>query len=284
VRPVDRTTDPRPEIGPVTRTSTYVEHLDLHSGDVGQYVLMPGDPGRCEALASHLEDARMVGRNREFTSFTGTLLGRPVSVTSTGIGGPSTATAAEELFRLGAHTLIRVGTSGSMQPWIVPGDLAVLSGAIRDEGTSSHYLPPEFPAVANTDVVVALRDGARDAGAVAHVGIGQSKDAWYGQREPEHMPMPTRLAERWKAWMAGGALCSEMEAATLFVVAATRGIRAGGVMLVYGHPDQSPMTEEEGRRCSIELLNRAAIRGLARLIERDARGETDPFGPARATA
>jgi uridine phosphorylase len=260
----------------MTDPRTYVEHLDLHEGDVGRYVLLPGDPGRCEAIASHFEGARLVGRNREFTTFTGKLGGQTVSVTSTGIGGPSTATAAEELVKLGADTLIRVGTSGSMQPWIVPGDLAVLSGAIRDEGTSSHYLPPEFPAVANTDVVVALRDGARQVGAVAHVGIGQSKDAFYGQREPQHMPMPTRLAERWAAWMAGGALCSEMEAATLFIVASTRGVRAGGVMLVYGHPDQSPMTEAEGRRCSIDLLNRAAIRGLTLLIERDSKSETHP--------
>lgn len=246
-----------------------VEHLELRTGDVGRYVLLPGDPGRCAAIAAYFDDARHVATNREFTTHTGTLLGEKVSVTSTGIGGPSTAIAVEELSKLGADTFIRVGTSGSMQTWIVPGDLAVLSAAIRDEGTSSHYLPMEFPAVANVDVTVALRDGAAAAGATAHVGVGQSKDSFYGQRETDRMPVAVRLHERWSAWVAGGSLCSEMEAATLFIVASTLRVRAGGVMLVYGHPDQRPMTAAESARCDLDLLLRAAIHGVSVLIERD---------------
>lgn len=251
------------------RGRSAVEHLELRRGDVGRYVLLPGDPARCEPIAALFDDARHVATNREFTTWTGSLLGEPVSVTSTGIGGPSTAIAIEELARLGADTFIRVGTSGSMQEWITPGDLAVVSAAIRDEGTSSHYLPIEFPAVADLDVTLALRDGAAAAGATAHVGVAQSKDSFYGQRETVRMPIAPRLRERWAAWMAGGALCSEMEAATLYIVAATLGVRAGGVMLVYGHPDQRAMTAEEAARCDLDLLLRAAIQGLSRLIERD---------------
>lgn len=253
-----------------------VEHLDLRAGDIGRYVLLPGDPGRCAAIAAHFEDARHVASNREFTTYTGTLRGETVSVTSTGIGGPSSAIAIEELTKLGADTFIRVGTSGSMQEWIVPGDLAVVSGAIRDEGTSSHYLPIEFPAVADIDVTVALRDGAVQAGATVHVGVGQSKDSFYGQRETARMPVADRLDRRWAAWMAGGALCSEMEAATLYIVAAALGVRAGGVMLVYGHPDQRPMTGDEAARCDLELLLRAAVAGLSLLIERDGARPTHP--------
>ena len=253
-----------------------VEHLGLATGDVGRYVLLPGDPARCAAIAAHFEDARHVSSNREFTTYTGRLGGETVSVTSTGIGGPSTAIAVEELAKLGADTFIRVGTSGSMQEWITPGDLAVLSGAIRDEGTSSHYLPLEFPAVADVEVTLALRDGARSVGATAHVGVGQSKDSFYGQRESGRMPVAARLQERWIAWMAGGAVCSEMEAATLFIVASTLRVRAGGVMLVYGHPDQRPMTADEAARCDLELLLRAAIAGLEILIDRDHRAAAEP--------
>lgn len=251
-----------------------VEHLALSRGDVGRYVLLPGDPGRCAAIAAHFEEARHVASNREFTTYTGQLAGETVSVTSTGIGGPSTAIAVEELAKLGADTFIRVGTSGSMQPWITPGDLAILSGAIRDEGTSHHYLPIEFPAVADLDVTLALRDGAAAVGATAHVGVGQSKDSFYGQRETDRMPIAPRLHERWSAWMAGGALCSEMEAATLFIVASTLRVRGGGVMLVYGHADQRPMTPEEAASCDLELLVRAAVAGVEILIARDRHAAT----------
>jgi uridine phosphorylase len=256
-----------------------VEHLGLRRGDVGRYVLMPGDPARSELIAAALHDAHQIAWNREFNTFTGYLGDEVVSVTSTGIGGPSTAIAIEELVKLGAHTFVRVGTSGSMQEWITPGDLAILSGAIRDEGTSRHYLPIEFPAIANVDVTVALRDGAVNAGATAHVGVGQSKDSFYGQRESARMPIAGQLAARWSAWMGGGALCSEMEAATLYIVASTLGVRAGGVMLVYGHPDQRPMTPEEASRCDQSLLVRAAIEGLRLLIERD-RGRAAVMRPA----
>lgn len=244
-------------------------HVQLKPGDVGRYVFLPGDPGRCEKIASYFEGPRQVAQNREYNTYTGTLLGEPVSVTSTGIGGPSSAIAMEELTKIGADTFIRVGTSGAMQEWIEPGDLGIVWGAIRDEGTSLHYLPVEFPAVANLDVTLALREGARRTGARAHVGIGQSKDSFYGQHEPGRMPVAQRLHDRWAAWMAGGAICSEMEAATLYIVAASLGVRAGGIMLIAGHPDQRPMTPEESARMDLDVLLRTAIEGLKVLIEAD---------------
>jgi uridine phosphorylase len=246
-------------------------HVQLRPGDVGRYVFLPGDPGRCEAIAAYFDEPRQVAQHREYNTYTGTLLGEKVSVTSTGIGGPSTAIAVEELAKIGADTFIRVGTSGAMQEFIEPGDLGVIAAAIRDEGTSSHYLPIEFPAVANVDVTLALREGARLAGARAHVGIGQSKDSFYGQHEPGRMPVAKRLQERWSAWIAGGALCSEMEAATLYIVASTLHKRAGGIMMIAGHPDQRPMTPEEIARCELDVLLRSAIEGLKVLIEGDRR-------------
>ncbi len=244
-------------------------HIQLRGGDVGRYVMLPGDPGRVEPIAMLLDEPRFVASNREYVTWTGYLDGVEVSVTSTGIGCPSAAIAMEELAKVGADTFVRVGTSGSMQPTINPGELGVISGAIRDEGTSSHYLPIEFPAVADHDVTSALAAGARSTGMTVHVGISQSKDSYYGQHEPGRMPVASRLEDRWTAWMAGGAICSEMEAAALYIVAASIGVRAGGIMMILGHPDQSPMTEAELAAGHVDNLLPSAIAGIRELIARD---------------
>lgn len=244
-------------------------HIDIAPGEVGRYVFLPGDPGRCEPIARLFDEPRLVAQNREYVTWTGYLDGEMVSVTSTGIGCPSAAIAMEELVKVGADTFVRVGTSGSMQPHIQPGDLGVVQGAIRDEGTSSHYLPIEFPAVADLELTRALAVGARSLGKTVHVGISQSKDSFYGQHEPGRMPVAHRLQERWSAWMAGGAICSEMEAAALYIVAATLRVRASGIMMIMGHPDQSPMTDEEMARGSLDNLLPAAIAGMREIIAAD---------------
>ena len=215
-----------------------MHHIHLRRGDVGRYVLLPGDPGRCALIASYFEDARLVAANREYTTYTGTLLGEPVSVTSTGIGCPSTAIAVEELIAVGADTFIRVGTSGGMQLELDPGDLAIVTGAIRDEGTTLHYMPIEFPAVADVEVVAALRQAAQRVGAKAHLGISQSKDSFYGQHQPERMPVAQHLLDRWQAWRMGGAICSEMEAAAIFILGSIYRKRTGGVMLIAANQER----------------------------------------------
>jgi len=246
-------------------------HIALRTGDVGRYVLLPGDPGRCELIASRFHASRLVARNREYETWTGTLDGVPVSVTSTGIGCPSAAIAVEELVRCGADTFIRVGTSGGMQPGMVTGELAIVTAAIRDEGTSSHYLPMEFPALANVDVVLALREAARRIGARARVGVSQSKDSFYGEIEPGRMPIAPHLLERWQAFIGGGAISSEMEASAIFIVAAIQRVRAGGLMVCVGNPT---MTDEEVASSmagfSLDVLIETAVEALRVLIERDA--------------
>ncbi len=244
-------------------------HIQVAEGEVGRYVFLPGDPGRCEPIARLFDDPVLVAKNREYETWTGTLDGERVSVTSTGIGCPSAAIAMEELVKVGADTFVRVGTSGGMQPEINPGDLGVIQAAIRDEGTTSHYLPMEFPAVADIDVTRALATGARTVGRTVHIGISQSKDSFYGQHEPGRMPVAKRLQDRWAAWMAGGAICSEMEAAALYIVASTLRVRAGGIMMIAGHWDQSAMTPEEEKATSLEPLLAAAIAGMRELIARD---------------
>jgi uridine phosphorylase len=244
-------------------------HIELAQGDVGKYVFLPGDPGRCELIASYFDEPQFVARHREYETWSGLLEGEKVSVTSTGIGGPSAAIAMEELVAIGADTFVRVGTSGSMQEHVLPGDIAVVSAAIRDEGTSLHYLPLEFPAVADIALTNALYDATRALDKRVHVGVSQSKDSFYGQHDPKRMPVADRLASRWTAWMGGGALCSEMEAATLYIVASVLGVRAGGIMMVMGHPDQSPMTPAEWEASKVEHLLPAAIEGMKEIIRRD---------------
>ena len=244
-------------------------HIELAPGDVGKYVFLPGDPGRCELIASYFDDPHFVARHREYETWTGYLEGEKVSVTSTGIGCPSAVIALEELVHIGADTFMRVGTSGSMQEHIKPGDLGVISAAIRDEGTTSHYLPIEFPAVADLELTHTLWEVAKASGLTSHLGVSQSKDSFYGQHSPERMPVAKRLAERWQAWMAGGAICSEMEAAGLYIVAQVLGVRATGIMMIMGHPDQSPMTAQEWEASKVDHMIPVAIEGMREIIRRD---------------
>jgi len=248
-------------------------HIHLKKGDAGRYVLLPGDPGRSEMIAKYFDNPKFLAQNREYVSYSGTLLGEKVSVVSTGIGCPSTAIAVEELVAIGADTFIRVGTSGGMQPGIETGDVAIITGAIRDEGTTLHYLPVEFPAVADPDVVWALREGAKRIGMPHHLGISQSKDSFYGEVEPRRMPVDKHLVERWKAWIQGGTICSEMEAAAIFIISSIQRKRAGGVMLMAQIFEAPPQTDEEMKAFmalfDVDRAIRTAVEGLKVLIELD---------------
>jgi len=242
-------------------------HIQMKKGDVGRYVLLPGDPARTDLIAKLFDNAKLIANHREYRTWTGTLLEEKVSVTSTGIGGPSTAIAVEELIAIGADTFIRVGTSGGMQPEQIPGELAITLAAIRDEGTTMHYMPPEFPAVADFDVTQALRQAAIKLDVPYRVGISQSKDSFYGQHEPERMPVSDRLIQRWKAWKMGGAICSEMEAATLFVLGNIYRVRTGGIMLVAANQE----SEDPNIGAVEDLTNLLAVsvEALKILIEQD---------------
>ena len=179
-------------------------HIGLKQGDVGKYVILPGDPKRCAKIAELFEDAHLVADHREFTTYTGYLDGEKVSVTSTGIGGPSVAIAMEELVRCGAEIFIRVGTCGGIRTDVKSGDLVIATGAVRMEGTSREYAPIEFPAVADYHIVQKLEAAAKANGYPCHIGIVQCKDSFYGQHEPEKMPVSYELTQKWEAtWLSG---------------------------------------------------------------------------------
>lgn len=214
-------------------------HTGLGPGDVGRYVLLPGDPGRCEKIARKLDSGRLIAKNREFVTYTGMLDGQKVSVTSTGIGGPSAAIALEELVRCKADTFVRIGTCGGIQEEVKGGDLVIASGAVRMEGTSREYAPIEYPAVANVDVLLALIHAAEHSGLSTHVGVVQSKDSFFGQHEPEKMPAGYDLIKKWEAWKKMGCLASEMETAALFMVGGYLRVRVGACYLVVANQERA---------------------------------------------
>lgn len=241
-------------------------HLKIKKGDVGKYVILCGDPGRCEKIAAYLDDPDFIGSNREYTIYTGKLEGEPVSVCSTGIGGPSAAIALEELIHCGSDTFIRVGTSGGMDPKVLGGDLVIGTGAIRMEGTTREYAPIEFPAVADFQVVQALKEAAGELDFRYHVGVLQCKDSFYGQHEPASMPVGPELQNKWKAWLACGALASEMESAALFIVGSVRRVRVGSIMTVLGNQSRRELGLEDIQCMDTDRAIRTAVLAVRKLI------------------
>ena len=207
-------------------------HIQCGPGDVGRYVILTGDPKRCEKIARYFDDAVLVADNREYITYTGYLKGEKISVTSTGIGGPSASIALEELVACGADTFIRVGTCGGMDIKVKSGDLVIANGAVRMEGTTKEYAPIEYPAVSDFDVLTALRDASAALDMDSHIGVCQSKDSFYGQHDPDKMPVSYELKEKWEAWCRMGCLASEMETAALFIVGSFLRVRVGSILLV----------------------------------------------------
>lgn len=244
-------------------------HIGLRNGDVGKYVILPGDPKRCAKIAEHFEDAVLVADNREYVTYTGYLDGVKVSVTSTGIGGPSAAIAMEELVKAGADTFVRVGTCGGMDIDVQSGDLVIATGAIRMEGTSKEYAPIEFPAVADIGIVNALTDAAEKLNYSTHVGVVECKDSFYGQHNPETMPVSYELLNKWNAWLRLGTKASEMESAALFVVASYLRVRAGSVFLVVANQEREKAGLENPVVHDTEAAIITAVEAIRSLIKKD---------------
>jgi uridine phosphorylase len=244
-------------------------HLKILPGDVGKYVLLCGDPGRCEKIAACFDDPTFVRCNREYNIYSGFLEGEKVSVCSTGIGGPSTAIAVEELIHCEAHTFIRIGSSGGMALAVLGGDVVIGTAAIRMEGTSREYAPLEFPAVADYRLVCALVDGAREAGVRYHVGVLHNKDNFYGQHSPDTMPVRDELKSKWQAFLECGALASEMESAALFVIGSVRRVRCGSVVQVFANQTRRALGLSDPISLDTEAAIQTGVLGLRNIIRMD---------------
>ncbi len=241
-------------------------HTGVGPDDIGKYIILPGDPKRCAQIAEHFDDARLVADVREYVTYTGTLEGQKVSVTSTGIGGPSASIAITELSKCGAHTFIRVGTCGGMQEDIMGGDVVIASGAIRMEGTSREYAPIEFPAVPDVEVMNAIIDAAKRMDIKHHVGVVQCKDSFFGQHEPEIMPVSYELEQKWEAWIRMGCLASEMESAALFIAARFLKVRVGSCFLVVANQERAKKGLPNPQAHDTELAIKTAVEALRSLI------------------
>jgi len=244
-------------------------HLRIQRGDVGRYVIMPGDPKRVPLIARYLSNAVPVADSREFVTYTGYLEGEMVSVTSTGIGGASAAIAMEELHICGADTFVRIGTCGGIKLDVIGGDVVIATGAVRMGGASREYAPIEFPAVADFEVTTALKRAADRLDLRYHIGIVQCKDAYYGQHEPEKMAVGYELRNKWEAWKKLGVLASEMESDTLFVVASNLSVRCGSCMHVVGNQEREALGMDNPMLHDTDRAIRLSVEGVRELILSD---------------
>lgn len=244
-------------------------HIGVGNGDVGRYVFLPGDPKRCAKIAAYFDDAELVGDSREFVTYTGYIDGVKVSVTSTGIGGPSASIAMEELTACGADTFIRVGTCGGVDLNVKSGDMVIATGAIRMEGTTMEYAPIEYPAVADLDITNALVQACRNLGYPYHTGVVQCKDAFYGQHRPETLPNGQELIRKWDAWVKLGCKASEMESAALFIVASYLRVRCGTVLLAVANQERAKEGLPNPQVHDPDHAIRAAIEAVRILIKED---------------
>ncbi len=242
-------------------------HIKVNADMIGKYVIMPGDPKRCALIAKYLDDAKLVADSREFVTYTGYLDGEKVSVTSTGIGGPSAAIALQELAHCGAHTFVRIGTCGGMQTDVIGGDVVVATGAVRMEGTSREYAPIEYPAIADLDVVNALVTVAKDMNIGVHTGVVQSKDSFYGQHSPLSMPVGYELENKWEAWKRMGCKASEMESAALFIVGSYLRVRVGACFLVVANQEREAQGLENPEVHDTDMAIRVAVEAIRMLIK-----------------
>jgi uridine phosphorylase len=244
-------------------------HIDFDDSHGALYALLPGDPGRVEKIASFLDNPRFFHQNREYTTWLGEISGKTVMVISTGMGGPSTAIAVEELFKTGVRNFIRIGTCGGMALPVIGGDVVIATGSIRMEGTTKEYVPIEFPAVANLDITNALVEAAKKLGQKWHAGVVQCKDSFYGQHSPEKMPAGYELMNKWEAWIKAGTLASEMESSTLYIVSQILGARAGCVLNVVWNQEREKAGMSNPHCHDTENAIKTAVEAIRILIERE---------------
>ena len=250
-------------------------HIGFDDTHGASYAILPGDPGRVEKIAQYLENPRFYCQNREYTTWLGELSPangkskQTVMVISTGMGGPSTAIAIEELYKTGVKNFIRVGTCGGMAMPVIGGDVVIATGAIRMEGTTREYVPIEFPAVADLDITNALVAAAKKLKAKWHAGVVQCKDSFYGQHSPDRMPSGYELKDKWDAWIKAGCLASEMESAALYIVCQVLGAKAGCVLNVVWNQERERSGKSNPHCHDTGLAIQTAVEAVRILIEQE---------------
>ncbi|OON38576.1 uridine phosphorylase [Izhakiella australiensis] len=248
-----------------------VFHLGLTKADMqgATLAIVPGDPERVKKIAGLMDNPVHLASHREFTSWRAQLGGKSVIVCSTGIGGPSTSIAVEELAQLGIRTFLRVGTTGAIQPHINVGDVLVTTGSVRLDGASLHFAPMAFPAVADFDCTTALVAAAREMGASPHVGITASSDTFYpGQERYDTFSgrVVSRFQHSMEEWQQMGVMNYEMESATLLTMCASQGLRAGMVAGVIVNRTQQEIPNAETMKQTESDAVKIVVEAARRLV------------------
>lgn len=230
-------------------------HVGLLEGDIAPLVLLPGSPERAAAIATHLQYVEEKAYNREYRTFTGIFAGKSISVCSTGIGGPSMAIAVEELVQLGATKLIRVGTCLSTNPSVIRGSLVLPQAAVRMEGVAEQYLPPEFPGVADIELLSYLEEAALASPYDHHIGTCITRSSYYTPFDGFFRPVGRWLKETWESYLQGGALCSDMDTGILFIVAASLGVASASALVCTNNHD-TPLSglEDDPEDCEQRVI------------------------------
>ncbi|CDH21330.1 uridine phosphorylase [Xenorhabdus bovienii str. kraussei Quebec] len=242
-----------------------VFHLGITKSDLqgATLAIVPGDPNRVEKIAKLMDNPVHLASHREFTTWRAEIDGKPVVVCSTGIGGPSTSIAVEELAQLGVSTFLRIGTTGAIQPHINVGDVLVTTAAVRLDGASLHFAPMEFPAVADFECTNALYEAAKASGSATHVGITASSDTFYPGQE-RYDTYSGRIVRRFQGsmqeWQQMGVMNYEMESATLLTMCASQGLRAGMVAGVIVNRTQQEIPD-------VELLKKTESNALGIVVD-----------------
>ena len=252
-------------------SSTSVFHLGITKDDLqgAELAIVPGDPARSERIAREMDNPVQLCSTREFNSWLGWINGKPVVVCSTGIGGPSTSIAVEELSQLGVTTFLRIGTTGAIQTDLEPGDMIVTSGSVRLDGASTHFAPIEFPAVANFDCTQALVEAVKAEKVNYHVGVTASSDTFYpGQERYDTRTghVIRQFRGSMEEWQALGVLNYEMESATLLTMCAAMGLRAGCVAAAIVNRTRQEIPDESRIAASEATAIRVVIDAAGRLL------------------
>ena len=223
-------------------------HIQLEKSQVGRVALLPGDPDRAQRIASHFRDAEELSSHREFRAFGGFVGDEYVIAMSTGIGGPSTAIAIEELARLGVKTMIRIGTCGALRRETKVGSLIIAEAAVRLDGTTRQYVMEAYPAAASPEIVIRLQEAARALRKASASGITASTDSFYvGQGRPGFRGyMPSFARELLPDLRSSGVLCFEMESSVLFTLGRLFDIRTGAVFAVLANRSTNEFIPDAG--------------------------------------
>ncbi len=245
-------------------------HIGINEKDVAKHVILPADPERCKLISEHFDNPELKAVSRGNPIYTGKYKDIDVSVMSTGMGGTAVSICVEELKQLGVKTLIRMGTSGGLQKSIPEGSFVICTGAVRGDGTTAEYIDCEYPAIADVDVVVALREACLEYGIKPYIGIVRSHDAFYLESPGAHKGWKQRI----KKWTDAGCLAVENETSSLLVVSSLLGkIRAGSILLTgknlyEGYGNMSTANTKDYEK-NIVLLTKITLRAIERINKLD---------------